>query len=586
MLLELSIANYALIDKLNLTLAPGFTVLTGETGAGKSIILDALGLLLGDRADGGMVRAGAERAVVEGIFEVGPEVEEAIGAIVDADVSVDGLMLRREVTAEGRSVCRVNGSAVPLRKLAEVGARLVDVHGQGEHLSLLRPAEQLNVLDRYAGLGRERAEFASLVRRLASVRRHRAAVRREQEELAARSELLRFQVDEISGAELRPGEEEGLISERNLRLNAEKAVLLAEEAVQALESEDPGQPGALDLLAAAGRSLSALERLAPALEAQRRTAESAALELREVASELRRFAGSLEHDPRRLDEIAERLDRIGALKRKYGATMEEVLAYADSAAQELDRQGRADVELAALEEEEGVLLRRAGQLASTLFGRRLDAACRLSSAVERELQALGMEAARLAVRFRHEESAEGLPVSGVFDVSVESSSAPERPENASSSLRFGPHGVDELEFFISANPGEPLRPLATTASGGETSRLMLAIKGALAEADPVPVLIFDEIDAGIGGRAGEVVGRRLWALGRSHQVLAVTHLPQIASCADRHVAVRKTVEEGRTRTRVTVVSDEERLREIGTMLGTESAATLAKAAELLQRRPG
>jgi DNA repair protein RecN (Recombination protein N) len=591
LLVELNISNYAVIDKLSLTLGPGFNVLTGETGAGKSIILDALGLLLGDRVDGGQVRAGADKALIEGIFELPPDLAAAVGQLLGGDVEADGLILAREVSSGGRSICRINGSAVPQRRLAEVGAKIVDIHGQGDHLSLLRPSEHLGLLDRYAGLGGRTAEFAALVKELGSTRRQLKSLRIEQQERAARAELLRFQAAEIAAAQLTPGEEEALAAERTLRLNAEKATQLAEEAVNALDPDHIGQAGAIELIGRSVRALSALEHFEPALEAQRGAAESAALDLEELVREVRRFAERLEYDQRRLDQIEERLDLIASLRRKYGPGVEEILAFGARASEELESRGRGEERLAELESAQAALLEQAALLAPKLSEARIAAARTLTAAVEHELQELGMEGARLGVAFKHELSEMGLRAEGVHDLTVESGSAASSAEAGAGAgagdrlLRFDATGVDSVEFLIAANPGEPLRPLATTASGGETSRLMLAIKGALAQVDPVPVLVFDEVDAGIGGRVGEVVGRRLLALGRLHQVLAVTHLPQIASCGDRHISVRKVVEAGRTYTRAVAVTAGDRVKEIGSMLGSETDATRARAAELLERKP-
>ena len=589
MLVELNISNYAVIDKLSLTPGPGFNVLTGETGAGKSIILDALGLLLGDRADPAMVRAGADKAVVEGIFELTADSAAAVGELLDGDIETDGLILAREVSSAGRSICRINGSAVPQRRLAEVAALIVDIHGQGEHLSLLRPTEHLGLLDRYASLGGLRGEFAALVKELGSTRRELKALRTVLVEKAARAELLRFQAAEIAAAHLTPGEEEALSAERTLRVNAERATQLAGEAAQALEPDDGGPAGAIELVGRTVRALSALERLQPALESLRKAAESAALDLEELVREVRGFAEGVEYDQRRLDQIEERLEEISSLKRKYGPGIEEILAFGAGASKELERQGRGEERLAELESAEASLLEQAARLAPKLSEARIAAARTLTATVEDELRELGMEGARLGVALRHEATEQGLRAEGVTDVTVESGS-PAQPAGEPagpgvSRLRFDATGVDRVEFVIAANPGEPLRPLATTASGGETSRLMLAIKGALAQVDPVPVLVFDEIDAGIGGRVGEVVGNRLWSLGRLHQVLAVTHLPQIASCGDRHISVRKVVEEGRTYTRAMPVTAEDRVTEIGSMLGSETDATRARAAELLERKP-
>lgn len=590
MLVELNVSNYAVIDSLQLTLGPGFNVLTGETGAGKSIILGALGLLLGDRSDGAMVRAGADRAYVEGIFELGADAAALVGDLLELDVESDGLILSREVASTGRSVCRVNGRAVPLRKFAEVGALIVDVHGQGEHLSLLRPAEHLNLLDRYGGLTGIRGKFGEVVRELGGVRRQIARINNERRDWDARSELLSFQAAEISAADLSVGEDDALVAERTLLINADQAVQLAKQAVGALEQDFGAQAGAIELVGAAVRSLSALEQFEPGLETQRKNAESAALDLQEVVRELNAFSEGLEKDDRRLAEIEERLDLITSLKRKYGPGIEDIVGFGQSADRQLQLQRHCEQELDALVEQESELAGRAAEIAAELSHLRMQAASDLTSEVEEQLDGLGMGEAKLAVAMENREDERGLSPAGkgteFFSGVIESARVVPLQPAPATPLRFDANGVDRIEFLISANPGEPLKPLASTASGGETSRLMLAIKGALVRADPVPTLVFDEIDSGIGGRIGEVVGKRLWSLGRQHQVVAVTHLPQIASCGDLHISVRKVAEGERTVTKAVPVTDEDRVGEIGTMLGSDSAATRLKAAELLSHKQG
>lgn len=587
MLIELNISNYAVIDGLRLTLGPGFNVLTGETGAGKSIILGALGLLLGDKADAAMVRSGAERAYVEGIFDLAEDACALVGGLVELDVENDGLILSREVSSSGRSVCRVNGRAIPQRKFAEVGALIVDIHGQGEHLSLLRPAEHGDLLDRYGGLTELRQTFGKLVGELNSARRQIQRIKKEREEMDARVELLSFQAAEIAVANLTLGEEESLGAERTLLLNVEMAVQLAKEAVGALEQDHPAHAGAIELIGMAVRSLSALEQFEPGLEVQRKTAESAVLDLQDLVRELETFANGLEKDDRRLEEIEERLTLIGSLKRKYGPGIDHILAFGERATRDLQLQGESSHLLEELAGQQAQLCRAAGKLAGELSHRRMQSACRLSEEVERQLAGLGMEGAKLAVMLEHREDERGLPrapgAAQPFDGVVQSGVASASAHQQVSQFKFDSTGIDRVEFLISANRGEPLKPLASTASGGETSRLMLAIKGALVKADPVPTLVFDEIDAGIGGRVGEAVGQRLWSLGRLHQVVAVTHLPQIASCGDLHVCVRKVVEEGRTATRAIAVTGEQRIVEISSMLGSETEATRRKAQELLEQ---
>lgn len=586
LLVELSITNYAVIDRLTVGLGPGFNVLTGETGAGKSIILDALGLLLGDRADAGAVRAGAEQAYVEGIFEVGPEAAAALSALLELDVARDGLIVSREVNASGRSVCRINGRACPQRRLAEAGTLLVDVHGQSEHLSLLRPAEHIHLLDRFAGLNEARSAMAVLVRDLTRTRKELLALRQEGAEAAERRSLLAFQVEEIAAAGLQEGEEEALVGERNLRVNALRIHELAAEARAALEGGDVPEgagAGAIELAGRAAAALGALQRIDPQASGFHAAAESAAVQLEELVRDLRGYVEGVEFDQQRLADIEERLDLIASLKRKYGpAGIPEVLAYAERAGDELGRLEGRGVSEARLAQDLASMGQRAAALAGELGAARRRAAVALTSAVEDRLSGLGMQGARFGVGFGLEEDPGGLEgPAGARPCTVASGVTEPAPDPPARLLKFDPTGVDRVEFVISSNPGEPLRPLATVASGGETSRLMLAIKSVLSEADAVPTLVFDEIDAGIGGRVGEAVGRRLWELGRRHQVVAVTHLPQIAAFGDRHLSVRKQVESGRTTTTVVPVEGEHRVAELTQMLGSDTPATRQKAAELL-----
>lgn len=582
MLVELSVTNYAVIERLKVAFGPGFNVVTGETGAGKSIILDALGLLLGDKADPGAIRAGEQQAYVEGIFEIDPEVAGVVSELLDLDVEADGLIVAREVNASGRSVCRINGRAYPQRKLAEIGNLLVDVHGQSEHLSLLRPSEHVDLLDRYAGLTDLRSRYAEVVRTLTRTRKEMQALEQEHADAAGRKDLLAFQAQEISAASLTEGEEEALVGERTLRVNALRIHELIGLARAALDSDEAGEIGAVELIGRAVQALAALEKIDPGMDQARRTAETAALQLEELVRELRDFAEGVEYDQHRLADIEERLNLISSLKRKYGDSVEQILEFEIRANTELDRLNDHGTSVAHLDLQVQALLKEAAELAGQLSAARRRAAGKLTAAVEKQLGGLGMEGARLGVSFGLAGDPKGLesgPATAVVCVVSGGSSVPAEP--VAPPFKFDLTGVDRVEFVISPNPGEPLRPLATIASGGETSRLMLAIKGVLSRADAVPILVFDEIDAGIGGRVGESVGRRLRELGRHHQVVAVTHLPQIAAYGDRHLSVRKTVEAGRTTTQVAPVEGEARVAELTQMLGSDTAATRQKAAELL-----
>jgi len=574
-LAELHIQNFAIIEDLHLTLGPGLNVLTGETGAGKSIIIEAVSLLLGERADQEVIRAGAERAQIEGLFILEPHVAAVLTPLLTEhglEGDNDTLILAREVRRGGRSVGRVNGRAVSLALLREIGERLVDIHGQGRHLSLLRVREHVNFLDRYAGLEGLRAEFAERVRALRRVRRELATLRQDERELARRVDLLTFQVNEINAAQLREGEEEELKAERNRLANAEQLTLLADEVCRTLEEGGIEQPAALDLLSQAIQQLTKLERIDPALQPLRQEAESASYALQELVRSLQAYRDDIEYSPQRLAQVEERLALIYSLKRKYGDTIAEVLAFGAAAQKELDSITHAEERIEALEMEEERLLRALGKLGAELSARRQEAAERLAAAVEAELADLRMARARFGVSITQEDDPTGVYVDG-------------------RRLAFDLTGLDRVEFLVSANPGEPLRPLVKIASGGETSRLMLALKTVLSHADATPTLIFDEIDAGIGGRVGATVGKKLWRLtapgaepphpSPRHQVLCVTHLPQLAAYGDTHIKVDKRIVGQRTIAMAEPIDGEARLQELAQMLGAETEAGRQSVQEML-----
>jgi DNA repair protein RecN (Recombination protein N) len=551
LLSELSISDLAIIDQLQLSFAPGLNVLTGETGAGKSIIIDAVSTLLGGRADPDLIRAGTEGARVEGIFalpaawraEQAPFLHEQ-----GLDDEGDTLILTREIRRNGRHVCRVNGHAVTLAVFTQVGERMVDIHGQSEHLSLLRVKEHLNFLDRYGELQEQRAAVAERVRALRRVREELAALRQDERELARRADLLQYQVTEIKDAALTPDEEEQLLAERKLLVNAESLSVLANDAFQKLDGGTEEQLTVVDLIDSVLHDLGELEKLDPQVATHRKAVEEASYQLDDVADTLRHYRDSIEFNPVRLQTIEDRLDLIHSLKRKYGSSIVEVLRFGEEAGKELYAITHNEERMAELEQEEARIVVEAGQQAAALSAARREAGDRLGAAVERELNDLNMRQARFVVDLHWKEAEDGLVVEGkryAFDLS----------------------GIDQVEFLISPNVGEPPKSLVKTASGGETSRLMLALKTVLAQADEVPTLIFDEIDQGIGGRAGGIVGRKLWGLTGSHQVLCVTHLPQLACYGDAHLKVDKVESGGRTVTRVQVLDERSRVDELAAMLG-------------------
>jgi len=566
LLTYLSVRNFAIIDHLELNLSPGFTALTGETGAGKSIIIDAVSMLLGGRADADYIRAGTEQALIEAVFEP-PQAayQEVIAHLLEehglVDSEQENLILAREINRGARNVCRVNGRLVTLALLRQIGESLVDIHNQGEHLSLLRVHQHVDFLDRYAGLEKPRAEIAGAVRALQDVRRQLNTLLRDERELARRMDLLEYQVNEIEAARLQPGEEEELTAHHKLLTNAQWLITQSDLLYRAL-SESEGTGGSvLDRLGEVSEGLAKLAQLDPKLAPQQSVIEETSYQLADVAATLRRYADEIDYNPDTLAQVEERLNLIHDLKRKYGSSPEEILEFAQSAGEELHNLSRNEERIEALQVRESELLANISRLAAVLSEERQKAAESLAQRMESELAELGMQKARFSVSIAQRETKDGVPV-------------------GDRRYAFNSTGIDDVEFLISPNVGEPLKPLSKIASGGETARLMLAMKTVLSAVDEVPVLIFDEIDAGLGGRAGGVVGRKLWGLSRNHQVLSVTHLPQIAAYGDSHYLVGKQVQDGRTVTVLERLEAEQRTRELAQMLGTETDATHLSAEEM------
>ena len=565
MLSELHVSNFAIIEDLHLVFHPGFNVMTGETGAGKSIIIDAIELLLGGKSSQEMVRAGERAARVEGIFELDGDHAERVQAWLQErglDEDAGQVILAREVRRGGRSVARINGRAVAQAALAELGDMLVDIHGQGQHLSLLKPRTHIDLLDEYAGLRSQRAQVAELAAELRQVRAELAQLRQNAREIARRLDLLSYQVQEIDEAGLSPEEEEALEKERRRLVNIE--ALMSETAtLEALLSEgEMASPSALDVLGEAVAHLQKLARLDPALEPLATQAEALFEGVNDPAREISAYGAGLEFDPARLAEVEDRLALIAQLKRKYGDTIEDVLAFGEKARADLALLSDSETRTEELEAREEALLRAIGKRAQALSQARSAAAEALARAVEQELAALRMDGTRFQVAMTQRPDPLGCYVGD------------ER-------LAFDATGVDQVQFLVSANPGEPLRPLAKVASGGETARLMLALKNVLSRADETPTLIFDEIDQGIGGRVGAIVGQKLLTLAQTHQVLCVTHLPQIAAYGDQHLLVTKTVVGDRTISQLNALEGEARVAELAAMLGADTESGRQSAQELL-----
>jgi DNA repair protein RecN (Recombination protein N) len=569
---EMRIRGLGVIDDAVLELADGLTVVTGETGAGKTMVVQGLALLFGGRADAGRVRPGAERALVEGrlVLEgTSPAVQRAVDAGAELD---DGgaLLVSRAVGADGRSRAHVGGRSVPVGVLAELGEHLLAVHGQSDQQRLLKPAEQRAALDRYAGADvldlrdRFRAEWARWRDVRATVAELTAAAAERQRD----AELLRLGLAEVEAAEPVGGESAALTAEIERLANADDLRTAASSAQQALTGDDLDTPDALGLVTAARRSLEAAAAHDPALAALgQRVAEAGHL-LADAAADLASYAASVDADPRRLAVAQERLAVLTTLTRRHGVEdVDGVLAWAADASRRLADLDGADDRIAALQEEDARLEASLGALAAELSAARARAAERFGIAVTAELVELAMPHAHVLATVTQRESAEGLAV-------------------GDRRLSAGPDGVDEVELLLVPHPGAGPRPLQKGASGGELSRVMLAVEVVFAGSDPVPVMVFDEVDAGVGGRAAVEVGRRLARLARDHQVIVVTHLPQVAAFADRHLQVVKATE-GQvaglvTRSGVVALDDEGRVAELSRMLaGLDSGLARGHAEELL-----
>lgn len=565
MLTELRIQNFAIIDELTLSLSPGFVVFTGETGAGKSIIIDAVELLLGGRADNTMVRTGAEVALIEGVFHLEPTIQEGVAQILEREGLLDDIgycVLAREIRREGRNICRINGRTVNLGLLTELGGRLVDVHGQSEHLSLLRVKEHLHLLDRFAQDESILASYRDSFHLYLDIYQELEELKTREQDAARRTEFLTYQINEIEAAALQTGEDSGLSDERVRLSNSEQLARLTEDIISALDEPPDERLSASDLLGRAAEAAGRLAKIDPGTEDFSTQTQSLAEGASELVRYLRDYRDSVEHNPRRLDEIEERLSLINSLKQKYGGTIDSILEHGQSAQVELENLTHAEERIQELESELAKQLEKLSKVGRELSEVRRQAGDDLSKLIESELRDLKMDGAQFKVGIQWNDDADGLQV----DERV---------------LRFDATGIDEVEFLVEPNPGEGLKPLTKTASGGETSRLMLALKSVLAQADRTPTLIFDEIDQGIGGRVGGIVGQKLLGLAEDHQVLCVTHLPQLAAFGDQHFKVDKEVVQERTVTRTQDLSNDERIPELALMLGGRSEPNLESASELL-----
>ncbi|MFP4642569.1 MAG: DNA repair protein RecN [Dehalococcoidia bacterium] len=571
MLLELKVKNLGVIGEVNWSLGSGLNVVTGETGAGKSLVVEAMDILLGKKVDDTVVRSGADRAQIEGVFLI-PQTDAGsrLGEFLsDKGVEVEEgtLVLSREVRREGRSVSRVNGQALSAGLISQIGRFLSDIHAQSEHLSLLDRRSHLDFLDAYAGVMETRRDFAAKASELYRMEQELASLRNQEKDMARREDYLRFQIDEITSANLYEGEEEELERERDILSSVEKLKSLSHGAYEQLYGGDNSGSSALDRLNEAVGMVKELVNLDPGSKERLDRLESSLYEVEDIAQDIRSYSEGLEYSPERLEEIQSRLELIRDLKRKYGKDIGEVLEYLERAKQELEGISHSSERRIELEQENSRLKQNMAEIASRLSESRRRAASTLAEETRKELQDLNLSKVEFEVEITQEPDEQGL----LF------------PDGES--YAFSSDGVDSVQFMASTNPGEPLKPLAKIASTGEISRFMLALKGALSRADDTPVLVFDEVDIGVGGRGGEMIGKKLWTLARDRQVICISHLSQIAAFADAHYTVRKEVADTQASSTLKSLDGQPRLAELAAMLAgpqyTETA--LENARELLER---
>jgi DNA repair protein RecN (Recombination protein N) len=576
LLLELKVKDLGIIEDIEWRLDSGLNVVTGETGAGKSLVIDAVELLLVGTSDQEIIRHGATEARIEGVFILSEDNRYSALKSFLKDKGIpsedETLIINYEIKKQKPGVVRINGHIVTKTILRQAGQLLIDIHGQSDHLSLLDKKNHLDFLDAYAHTLELKKQFGEQVIRFNGQRSELKSLLENQKESARQEEFLQYQINEIKKAKLQVGEDEELEKERHIIAFSEKLKEYSLQVYQTLYEGDSSRftTSALSRLNEALQSLRKLAELDKSLNSQLDYLEKTIYGLEEVARDVRLYGEQLEHNPGRLDEIEARLELIRNLKRKYGKTIPDTQIYLDKAEKDLAAISTSAEKQAQLESEINALKNELGQLASQLSQARIKAAEHLALNVKCELQELEMSQMQFAVSHNQGTDSEGIPGSD------------------GKCYAFNNTGIDDVEFIVATNPGEPLKPLAKIASTGEISRFTLALKAALSEADQIPVLIFDEIDIGIGGRSGDIIGKKLWALSKYHQVICVTHLPQIAVYADAHFGVRKEVSGERAFSKLENLNSELRLRELALMLAGPgySDTTYKNVSELMQKAVG
>ena len=568
MLTTLRIKNLALVPDLTLELQPGYNVISGETGAGKSIIIGALNLVLGQRADRTLIRSGEDSCSVEAVFDVA-KLRAPLESFLDENglEPCEGhqLVLKRAFTANGTNRQFVNGSPTTLGVLAAVGEWLVDMHGPHDHQSLLDPMKQLLILDAFGRLEKERESFGELARRRAMLEKEKAALIVDEKTYAQQLDLLRFQVNEIIAARLQPDEEKSVDEEFNRASNAARLLQLSQAALDLLgESEN----SLLTQAGAIGRTLQELQRVDAGTANLVELHSQSVGNLRELQSALSRYAEKVEIDPARLAELEERLDLIHSLKRKYGATLAEVITFGDEAKTKLQALESRDAELARINATLDKLDAEITKAGQALSAKRKKVIPQLAKAVSKQLEDLGFKQSKFDVAMK--------PLTRPSDTLSPSDGERDRVRGS-----FFSSGFDEIEFQFAPNPGEPAKALRAIASSGEMARVMLALKTVLAAEDEIPVLVFDEVDANVGGETAKAVGEKMKQIAAKRQVLCITHLPQVAAPADAHYVVTKQVKGGRTISEIQLLDKKERVTELSRMLGGQSDAARKHAEALL-----